>query len=664
MKTFVITAVMTVLTVFMFAQDVLLSEDFEGAFPGDKWTLSGDPTWDDESHQHYGGGWAGWCAGSSLSPSNGSYQDDMNAEMTSTQFSLEGARNATFSFWAKVNTESSYDYFKAGVYVYCNGDWQWNELVSISGSDADSWTQYSYSLGDYIGNGRVKVAFKFTTDGSRKDFAGAWVDDISVVKNDSGTTGGGGDEYEPNNSASQYTSLAITNTTQTQNHTLHNGNDQDWFRFTAVAGREYTFHSTGDMDTRIYLYNENGNTQIDENDDGGDGNNFRLVFSPDRGGDYKLKVVGYNGATGSYTMNYAQGNTSTVSGDTYEPNNSSSQATELRITSSNQTQNHSLHTSNDEDWFRFSAQTGKIYTFKSFSDIDTRVYIYDNDGSTQLLEDDDSGDDTNFLAVFAPNRNGDYKMKVVGYNGATGTYELSYFFESNSGDSYEPDNSSSQATAITPNTSGSSQSHSLHYSADEDWYRFTANANRTYTFYSVSDIDTRIYIYGEDEAEHILENDDGGDGNNFRAEFVPPSNGSYKIKVAAYNGATGNYELHYSYREGAGDSYEPDNSHSEATNLVISNNPQTQSHSIHSTSDVDWFKFRLEAGRSYTFSSSSDIDTEATLYQENGTTEISSNDDGDEGLDFSISFTPERTGIYKLKVFGHGSATGDYILNY
>ena len=56
--------------------------------------------------------------------------------------------------------------------------------------------------------------------------------------------------------------------------TIETGGDQDWFKFTAVAGKTYTIGTelNGVSDTVLYLYSTDGKTVIKTNDDAGSSN--------------------------------------------------------------------------------------------------------------------------------------------------------------------------------------------------------------------------------------------------------------------------------------------------------------------------------------------------------------------------------------------------------
>lgn len=518
MKKLLLALLLSSFSLFIFAQsETILNETFEGAFPSGLWNLSGNPTWDDENYRSNSGNWAAWCAGSSMSPSDEEYADEMRAEMTYGPFSLEGTRNAQLHFASKVSSEGSYDYFKVIVKYRSGRGWSEQEIHSQDGTNHNNWQNFEYSLNDFVGNDEVKISFVFNTDGSNCEYEGAWVDDVVITKNN------------PAGSRDSVYQLDFTTSEISLSRNLNNSNDANWFRFRGNPDTTYYIYSSGSLDTKGYIYEDNGSTELFNDDDGGDGTNFSLTFTPSRSAHYKLKVEGYNGATGSYTLNYRK-------------SSGSSRSTNLQITRSTQSIGNSLSHGNDENWYNFQAESGKTYVFYTEGSLDTKGYIYD--GNSQLMENDDDGDGTNFRLEFLPSTSGNYRLKVVGYNGNTGSYSLHYSYQSIDVDDYEPNNSSSQYTDLEPRNGNRSMEMSLHTS-DEDWFRFRGTAGTTYNFYSTGDIDTRIYLYENNGSTLISDNDDGGDVNNFSLSFTPTRTAYYKIKIEGYSGATGTYHLNY-----------------------------------------------------------------------------------------------------------------------
>jgi|GEM_PF-6495446 hypothetical protein len=78
-----------------------------------------------------------------------------------------------------------------------------------------------------------------------------------------------------------------------------------------------------------------------------------------------------------------------------------------------------------------------------------------------------------------------------------------------------------------------------------------------------------------------------------------------------------------------------------------------QSHGLHMLSETDtedWFQVHLFSGIVYEFTTNGDADTVGDLYYPDGSTRVSSDDDGGDNYNFLIRFVPAHDGIYYLRV--------------
>ncbi len=237
---------------------------------------------------------------------------------------------------------------------------------------------------------------------------------------------------------------------------------------------------------------------------------------------------------------------------------------------------------------------------------------------------------------------------------ATGTWEAESCLEppddGNAGDDYEPDDDATQATSIS---SGQSQTHSIVPVGDEDWLALTLS--------SPSDVvietsglsgDTRLWLYDSGLTE-IAFNDDGGEGTFSYIEHTALPSGTYYIKVDEYNNndEIESYDVSLTATptedENAGDAYEPDDEWTEATPI---SDEQVQTHSIFPVGDVDWVQFTLDTASDVVIETSGQSgDTRLWLY-DSDLTEISSNDDGGDGMFSLIEQAELPGGTYYVKV--------------
>jgi serralysin len=101
---------------------------------------------------------------------------------------------------------------------------------------------------------------------------------------------------------------------QTARGQLATGADHDWFAVSLTAGQTYAFAMTGTgtnnvLDTYLRLYGTNGTTLLAQNDDGLEGNNSVITFTPSASGVYYLDAGSYNNLyAGQYGVSFSLGN--------------------------------------------------------------------------------------------------------------------------------------------------------------------------------------------------------------------------------------------------------------------------------------------------------------------------------------------------------------------
>ncbi|MDE3066782.1 MAG: hypothetical protein KGJ60_04435, partial [Verrucomicrobiota bacterium] len=163
------------------AQTTLVSEGFEGAFPGawstgDSNSADGIVTWKDEyttfgSVPAHTGYWKGYCAGISngVPVSVAGYANNMQAYMSRT-INLSGYTGANLGFWYDIpSIETPYDHFR----VYMDATLLFDADAATAG-----WQFLALPLNAYLG-GAHTLRFEFDSDFS-VTYEGAYLDDIQV----------------------------------------------------------------------------------------------------------------------------------------------------------------------------------------------------------------------------------------------------------------------------------------------------------------------------------------------------------------------------------------------------------------------------------------------------------------------------------------------------
>ncbi|MFN5990091.1 MAG: pre-peptidase C-terminal domain-containing protein, partial [Dolichospermum sp.] len=494
-----------------------------------------------------------------------------------------------------------------------------------------------------------------------------------------------GDEFEPNNTQLTAKDFGlISGIREWENLSITSG-DQDWFKFRlGTTGSEGNFlkiaftHSLGDVDVKLY---NASNVEIASSTEVGDEEEISLQGLA--AGDYFVQVYGYSNATNpnySLTIN-APG------GDGYEVNNTNTTATNLgQITGLRVIDNLSIHTSSDQDWFQFTiANAGResdyvrIEFTHSLGDIDLKLYdLNGNEVGSSTGIDDAEEISLDGLAA------GTYRVKIDGYSSAVNP---DYTLTINAPpatiiDAFEPNNTRATATNLNAVLQAGEQilaldnparPLSIYTTGDEDWYKFTIAGAGDYTHYAKiefqhnqGDIDFELY-----NATGTQLNSSNCVTNSEEISLDGLVAGDYYLRVFGYNNATNpEYSLFvnapWTAINPSGDSAESNNTQAQATDLGTLTSAFNRGNlSIHTTSDVDWFKFTLATTGNETNSVGIDFthiqgDLDIGLYDSNGNFVSSSTElDNQE----TISLEGLTAGSYYLQVYGYnGAVNPDYSL--
>ena len=219
---------------------------------------------------------------------------------------------------------------------------------------------------------------------------------------------------------------------------IETGTDRDWFKVVLEAGTRYQIDLEGEPTGRGTLanpkirtiINAEGNSITGVNDnDGGVGNNARVIYSPTADGTYYAQVVDSTGtATGTYTLSVIVLGANGVSeADTDFPNNA---LTSGRVdVGASATGN--VESATDADRFRVDLEAGKQYQFDLEGAPTDRGTLEDPylsliDPMGAVLEsDNDDGDGVNSQIVYTATATGAHYLRADKSDTETGTYTLS-----------------------------------------------------------------------------------------------------------------------------------------------------------------------------------------------------------------------------------------------
>ena len=192
---------------------------------------------------------------------------------------------------------------------------------------------------------------------------------------------------------------------------------------------------------------------------------------------------------------------------------------------------------------------------------------------------------------------------------------------------------------------------------DTDYFKLRVSSTADIVIYTSGGLDT----VGElrDGSDVIIAADDDGDisggSRNFSVWSMLDA-GTYYVKVAGYDGATGSYQLH---AEAVSDP--PGDTGTTAVDALESNQVRVLNPRPEGDDDVDWFKLDLRSEVSSTdviIHTDGPVDTVGRLLDSDGV-ELADNDDGGFGRNFLIgaNLTP---GVYYVEVTGNAGDTGPH----
>ena len=312
----------------------------------------------------------------------------------------------------------------------------------------------------------------------------------------------------------------------------------------------------------------------------------------------------------------------------------------------------------DSDWYLVSAEgvEGRsLLTLFTSGDTDTYIEAYGPDDPEVYIAENDDGEDANAsLSVLIE---GGQKVWVLvrGYDESVeGSYSFHSELEPFEDDPSEPDNTLEDANQLMVGYSADDYeplTRTLMPSGDEDWYFIdisdTPDQNTILSVETRGSLDTFLDLY-DSNGLPMLENDDGGEGDNGRIDFFIEQAGRYYVKVRHYDGSDqGEYQVYAQFVQATPDQWEPDDSRGEARQAEPNGTPQIKNFTP--AVDQDWVTFTLTETSTVEIMTTGDVDTYIELFDRLGN-RIAEDDDG--GSDYNARV--ERllqTGQYYIRIY-------------
>ena len=239
------------------------------------------------------------------------------------------------------------------------------------------------------------------------------------------------------------------------------------------------------------------------------------------------------GANTSYSARVSK--TSDCSQDAFESDDLVGSAKTIQVDGAAQA--HSSCPNKDVDWVKFTAAAGREYTIETNNlgkDSDTFICLYDAEGMTKLICDDDSGPGFGSRLVWEAPYEGEFTIRAnqnnPGVVGSTTSYDLQISSNRCNSDNQEPDNNLESAKSISIN--GIGVQHNICSANDEDWMKFTAKLGPYIieTFDLGPEADTVLELYDQN-GSRLKVNDDNHGGTSSLITYIFPDTRTYYLRV-------------------------------------------------------------------------------------------------------------------------------------
>ena len=383
-------------------------------------------------------------------------------------------------------------------------------------------------------------------------------------------------------------------------------------------------------------------------------------------GNYTLQVTKPAAIVDFYANNYNNGTSSLPVGIiTLSPGANSGSLTNTNMV---------IESATDVDVFSFTTnRNGPIQVSVSKavgSNLDTIVSILDASGNVFEFNDDSNGT-TNSTVVFQANNNNLYYIRVSGYGGTIGRFDISVadLITTAVAETDGTGTDLTHATDLTFVANSASFQGNISSAGDQDFFSITASSSGVLSISlaagASSGLDTYLYLYNSDKVL-ILEDDDNGSGLNSLISINVLTGQTYYFQASGFGSSTGAYTISASIS--AADDHANQAGES-ATRMVVSNNAVSNTAgTINPSTDNDVFLFKATADGSITINvtptNNSALNSYLFVYDSTGNILLDYNDGNSSTDRTSItSMQVVRDEVYYFMVSGAEGTTGAYTIS-
>jgi len=250
------------------------------------------------------------------------------------------------------------------------------------------------------------VEASFTSDFERNEYT------LQMIAGSSRSSNARIDIYEPDSMSSpvSYEIGTDLSSAVVMERSLSEG-DADYFLLVSQGDGRLLIETTGNTDTTMELYNEEG-SRLSSNDDGGSDTNARITYGVREGARYIAVVKGYDSSTtGSYGFRSYIVIRQAMAKDEYETDDEPFQAKLFEFGSP---QIRNFHNGDDVDWVKFEITQAGQYIINARginnNNLDTCLALYD--GNLNMMAEDDDGGESYSARLSVNLRTGVYYVKI------------------------------------------------------------------------------------------------------------------------------------------------------------------------------------------------------------------------------------------------------------